>query len=109
MNSLKLSLSLSLSLSFSINPFSPFTQTSFFTTTTAAAAPLCKVEAQEAQEAQGPTEAAATPIPSFVVLGALQNKVFLPHFIPFHFHSFLLITHCSWTRDQLSWVVHAHS
>jgi hypothetical protein len=26
-------------------------------------------------------------------------------------HSFLLIitTHCSWTRDQLSWVVHAHS
>lgn len=102
MNSLKLSLS----LSFSINPFSPFIQTSFFTTTTAAAVPLCKVEAQEAQ---GPTEAAATPIPSFVVLGGLQNKVFLPHFIPFHFHSFLLITHCSWTRDQLSWVVHAHS
>jgi hypothetical protein len=76
--------SLSLSLSFSIKAFPPFTLISFFNTTTAAAAPLCT---EEAEEAQGPTEAAATPITSFVVLGVFKTKSFSP--ISFHSISIL--------------------
>lgn len=51
-----------------------------------APAPLCK---EEAEEAQGPTEAAATPYSSLLLPRVSSKQSLSPHFIPFHSISIL--------------------